>query len=424
MPRDHIEQLLQQRIGLHSSTVGSNTIARAVEQRMRACSIEAIEEYRNVVNHSDTELDALIEAVVIPETWFFRDPNAFQAFSDWVRDDWIPNRTSASVLRVLSVPCSSGEEPYTLAMCLAECGVGADEARIDAIDISSTNLQKARKARYGNNSFRGDNLLYRDRYFACQAPDYYLSDEIRQRVNFQRGNILDSEFTGDHSPYHVIFCRNLLIYFDRATQHRAIDQLEKLLTDSGLLFLGHSETSLLQKRGFSPLPFERCFGFRRGNAGASSPAPVARRELPRPARVNGAVRTREPMPARFSAAAARPAQVGAAASAPDMEQLMLHAFQLADQGHMDEAAACCESVIREQPCQADAHYLLGVIREAAGNTRDAEQMFRKAIYLQPGHYEALVHLSVICERIGDAAGARRFRERATRTQSRQRQPGR
>ena len=242
-------------------------------------------------------------------------------------------------------------------------------------------------------------------------------------MTFQRGNILDGEFTEDRSPYHVILCRNLLIYFDRSTQHRAVDQLEKLLTESGLLFLGHSETSLLQKRCFSPLPFERCFGFRRGNAAAPRPVPAARREFPRPSRGNSAVKTRQPMPAPFSAAPPAAAQVTAAASAPDLEQLLLQAFQLADQGHMDEAAACCESLIRKQPCQADAHYLLGVIREAAGNTRDAEQMFRKAVYLQPGHYEALVHLSVICARTGDVAGARRFRERATRSQSRQRQPG-
>ena len=421
MPRHHIEQLLQQRMGLHSATVGSSTVARAVEQRMRACSIETVNEYRDIVTHSDTELDALIEAVVIPETWFFREKTAFQALSDWLRNEWRPNRPGAAVLRILSVPCSSGEEPYTLAMCLAECGIGANEAHIDAVDISSINLEKARQARYGRNSFRGDDILYRDRYFDHQAPYYQLSNAVRQRVNFQRGNILESEFTRDRSPYHVIFCRNLLIYFDRSTQHRAIDQLEQLLTESGLLFLGHSETSLLQHRCFAPLPYERCFGFRRQRA--VSPAPAAPCTPPRPARSHRPIKARAPVPAPFSAVTTRAAPARAAVSAPDREGLLARAFQLADQGHMDEAAACCESLLTANAYQADAHFLLGVIREAAGNTRDAEQMFRRAVYLQPNYYEALVHLSVICERTGDPDGARRFLERAARAQSRQQQSG-
>mgnify|MGYP000107871180 CR=1 FL=1 len=315
MPRHYIEQLLQQRMGLHSATVGSSTVARAVEQRMRACSIETVNEYRDIVARSDTELDALIEAVVIPETSIFRDPTAFRALSDWLRNEWIPNRPGAAVLRVLSVPCSSGEEPYTLAMCLAECGIGADEARIDAVDISSINLEKARQARYGRNSFRGDDVGYRDRYFDHRAPYYHLSNTIRQRVNFQRGNILENEFTRDRAPYHVIFCRNLLIYFDRPTQHRAVDQLEQLLTESGLLFLGHSETSLLQQRGFAPLPYERCFGFQRERAAA--PPPAAPCTPPRSARGRRPVKTRAPVPAPFSAVTTGAVPTSTAVSAPD-----------------------------------------------------------------------------------------------------------
>jgi chemotaxis protein methyltransferase WspC len=407
-------------MGLHSSTVGSSTIARAVEQRMRICGIETIDDYRDYIAYSDTELDALIDAVVIPETWFFRDPNAFHAFSEWVRNNWIPKRSGHSVLRILSVPCSSGEEPYTLAMCLAECGIGANEAQIDAIDISNTSLQKAHQAQYSDNSFRGDNLRYRDQYFEFRTPYYHLHREVRQRVNFQRGNILDSALSGNNSTYHVIFCRNLLIYFDRPTQYRAIDQLETLLTESGLLFLGHSETSLLQKRCFSPLPFERCFGFQRRLPSAPPPEPAARRRLAGAAAGGTPSKTRKTKPSAFSAAPPAAERNSAGHLGPDPEQLLLQAFQLADQGHMKEAEARCEALLREKAHQADAHYLLGIIREAAGNTRDAELMFRKAVYLQPDHYEALVHLSVICKKTGDPKTAQRFFERATRAQARQR----
>lgn len=421
MSLHHIAQLLQQRMGLHSSTVGDNTIARAINQRMRDCRIDVIQDYCDVVSHSDTELNALIEAVVIPETWFYREPNAFHAFSAWLRSDWLPNRSATSILRILSVPCSSGEEPYTLAMCLAECGITARQAQIDAVDISSANLRKAAEARYGRNSFRGENLAYRERYFERRGADFQLSADIRQRVNFRRGNLLDSTFSENCPPYQVVFCRNLLIYFDRPTQHHAIDQLQALLSDSGLLFLGHSETSLLQKRAFSPLAFERCFGFRHGNGVAPTPQPGDK--LPRRRRIDAPPRVRKPAPSPFCTVAPRPPQATAPVARPDTEQLLLQAFQLADQGHMDEAAACCETLLRNKVHQADAHYLLGIIREAAGNTRDAEQLFRKAVYLQPDHYEALVHLSVICEKTGDPETARRLLNRASRAQANRRPQG-
>jgi chemotaxis protein methyltransferase WspC len=417
MPLQSIAQLLQARMGLHSSTVGSSTIAKAVEQRMRLCGIEAVEDYRSVIHHSDTELNALIDTVVIPETWFFRDPNAFSALRHWISTQWMPSR-GAGALRVLSIPCSSGEEPYTLAMCLSDCGLGPTEAHIDAIDISSINLEKARRAEYSDNSFRGHDLTFRDRYFHRQGLHYVLTDAIRQWVSFERGNLLDASFAAARAPYHVIFCRNLLIYFNRATQHAAIDRLEQLLTERGLLFLGHSETSLLQKRGFAPLGYERCFGFRREGAfepDAPLDAPRSRRaRTRRPPSVVAAPKPPRPLFQTALPSVKAPDQT----APPDKRHVLQRAFELADQGHMDEAAECCESLLTAKAYQADAHYLLGLIREAAGNTQEAEEMFRKAVYLQPDHYEALVHLSVICEKAGDRPAARRLRERAARAEGR------
>jgi len=417
MPLHEIELLLKDKMGLHSSTVGSGTIAQSVERRMRSCNIESITDYRNILLHSATELDALIETVVIPETWFFRDTNPFAAFSEWLRTTWLPRETSEP-LRVLSVPCSTGEEPYTLAMCLADCGIDLDSAHIDAVDISSTNLENARTAEYGNNSFRGSNLSYRDRHFEAVGQRYRLKEPIRKRVCFQKANILDSSFTTTRASYHVIFCRNLLIYFDRPTQHRALDQLQTLLTGDGLLFLGHSETSLMLERAFTPLEFPRCFAFRRGKAAAAPQQP------PVSARTVRRAPTRPQVPAApdsagqpFARATAQPLALPAVAQLSDQE-LLLQAFRLANEGHMDEAAERCETLLRKKSPPAGAHYLLGIIREAAGNTQDAEQLFRKTIYLEPNHYEALTHLSVIYDKKGDTQNARRFRERAARAYAR------
>lgn len=414
-----IEQLLKRHMGLHSATVGSGTIHQAVEQRMRDCNLQHPEDYLNILQHSLTELDALIDTVVIPETWFFRDVNPFVAFSGWLREEWLPGHVGVQ-LRVLSVPCSTGEEPYTLAMCLSDAGLPAAAAHIDAVDISRVNIDKARRANYGNNSFRGGDLGFRERHFQCDNQRYLLKEDIRKRVNFERANILDGAFLQQRQPYHVIFCRNLLIYFDRPTQNAAIERLESALTRDGVLFLGHSETSLLLERDFSPLNYARCFAFKRGRSrgddAGGEPALRSREARPK-------TRRRQPQPDAvrpFVSASAAPLAPQTPAPQNDGQQLLQEAFQLADQGHLDEAALHCEKLLQRHSLQPDAHYLLGLIREATGNRRAAEQHLRKAVYLSPEHYEALTHLAVICQRDGDADGARRFQQRADRIRQRKR----
>jgi chemotaxis protein methyltransferase WspC len=331
---------------------------------------------------------------------------------------------ASAPLRILSVPCSTGEEPYTLAMCLADCGIGSGQAHIDAVDISSVNLATAQRAEYGSNSFRSSDLSFRDRHFEAVGQCFRLRDATRARVSFARANVLDRGFLAGREPYHVIFCRNLLIYFDRTTQHQVIDNLSSLLVEDGLLFLGHSETSLLKDRPYIPMDFPRSFGFmHRQPPARSQPASDSRKTRRAPSQPP-AVRPKRGSVTPF--ADFRSDKASGTDVAPQEDNPLENAFRLADEGHLDEAAVRCEALLKQDPCQAEAHYLLGVIREATGNTADAEKLFRKAVYLAPDHYEALTHLSVICERKGDRQGAQRFRDRATRTQSdvKSRQTGR
>jgi len=418
MPLSAIEQLLKNRMGLHSSTVGLSTIQRAVEQRMRECGMTEITDYEQVLSHSDTELSALIDTVIIPETWFFRDINPFDAFNQWLQEEWLPEH-GEKTLRILSVPCSSGEEAYTLAMCLSDAGISPRNATIDAIDISQTNINKALKGEYGRNSFRGNQLEYREKHFQPCDERYRINSNNREYVNFEQANLLESRFTQNRPPYNVIFCRNLLIYFDRATQDAAIDRLQTLLTDDGLLFLGHSETALLLHRDFSPLHNQRCFGFYRCRLPDWDPEePQAGPKYPQARRrYTGPTETPTPLP--FSDITPNQVKPPTDEHRGKHDDLLRQAFQLADEGHLGEAAEHCESLLAKQAQQADAYYLLGLIRESTGNLSEAGKLLRKAVYLDPVHHEALVHLGIVCQQLGDTTNANRFRERAERTAPRQ-----
>ena len=135
---------------------------------------------------SPVELQALIEAVVVPETWFFRDREAFSTLARLVQEA-SPTAHADGVRRILSLPSSTGEEPYSIAMALFDAGVPADRFSIDAIDISAHAIAVARRATYGKNSFRGHDLGFRARYFDATATGHRLADRVRRPGAFPAG---------------------------------------------------------------------------------------------------------------------------------------------------------------------------------------------------------------------------------------------
>jgi len=409
-----IEALLRKQIGLDAASIGSSLIERTIRLRMKQHGLKHIEAYRDLLATSAAELHELIEAVVVTETWFFRDREPFNAFVELVRHEWLP-RHPVGPFRVLSVPCASGEEPYSLAMALLDAGVPDTRFAIDAVDISANALARAEKAVYGKNSFRGRDLAFRSRYFHHTKEGYVLNSSVRATVNFRRENILDDGFLQGAAPYDFILCRNLLIYFDRATQVMALEKLHRLLAPEGVLFVGPAELPMVNQGGFVSANLPLAFACRKFNVASAAPTKPRRRKpgtLQIPgvtvpaAKING-----EPGPedrAPNQTAADRPS---------DMTTDSLEAArQLADIGQLSQAAALCEAHLASQGPSAEGYYLLGLTKDASGDP-EAVAFYRKALYLQPNHYEALVHTALWLEKNGDANGARPFRRRAERAQS-------
>ncbi|HUP90907.1 MAG TPA: protein-glutamate O-methyltransferase CheR, partial [Solimonas sp.] len=282
MALPEIEQLLKKAMGLDSQSIGSPTVERAVESRQRALRIADAQVYWDKVSTDEAELQELIEAVVVPETWFFRDREAFAALAGTVLPEWLRSHPGG-VMRLLSLPCSSGEEPFSIAMALLDAGLAPERFAIDAVDISARALEIAQRGLYSPNSFRGEVLGFRDRHFEPTPHGHKVSDAVRQQVRFRQGNIF-SPNAGE--LYDVVFCRNLLIYFDRPVQDRAVKVIEKMLTAKGFLFVGPSETSLLGSHNFTSARWPLAFAFRKGVVPVAKPAApprAAARPAPRPA---------------------------------------------------------------------------------------------------------------------------------------------
>jgi chemotaxis protein methyltransferase WspC len=418
MPLATIEKLLKETMGLNSASIGSSAINRAVQQRMRERQIEHEEDYLLRLRASAVELQQLIDQVIIPETWFFRDRHPFVALARYAQAHW-RRHDRTGPLRILSAPSSTGEEPYSIAMTLLDAGLKPGDFHIDAIDISEPNLHRARAGLYREHSFRGGEVDFRDRYFLRSEQGYLLRPEIRDHVRFQHANLLAPGFCVDCALYDVVFCRNLLIYFDRATQAQALQVLERLLHPKGILFLGHAEAGVMAGRDFSPLEHPRSFAFVRGRKKPATECSSVDTHNTAPARRRASLAPQSSAPkSRPFATMELPPVVVATPIASDHRVVLDTATRLADEGHMAEAATVCATYLQQHGPDVQAFYLLAVVREAVGEPAEAEALLRKALYLEPNHYEALTHLAVLLNQRGDMANAELMRQRAQRSHGR------
>jgi len=418
-----IESLLEKEIGVSADAIGPELIAKAVRLRVAECGLADIKAYLGLVKTSEEEQGNLIEAVVVPETWFFRNKNSFAFLSNYVTGEWLPKHRNDR-LRVLSVPCSTGEEPYSIAMALMDAGIREERFYVDGVDISEATLGRAKSGVYTKGSFRGDDLSFRKRHFEPKGDAYQLNADVRKKARFIKGNLLDDSLFMDQEPYDIIFCRNLLIYLSSEAKRRVFQILDRLLARSGILFLGHAERQAAIEWGFAGIPEFGVFACRKERRKRENRTKPAVNVQPQPClrlfekagkRLRALPRSHPPVaidegfePKILSE------QPDSRGSLEGLKNLFNEAQRLADQGSLLSALELCETFLRENPVHVQAHFLMGLLLEALDNEERAEEFFNKAIYLDPNHYESLNHLSFVVEHRGDKKRAAHLRRRAQR----------
>jgi chemotaxis protein methyltransferase WspC len=397
-----VEAWLREHTGLDATTLGPGAVERAVQARMKVLRCASAEDYLGRLAGSAEERLQVIERVVVPETWFFRDRAAFEAVVRLAVESWGPAHPGET-FRVLCVPCATGEEPYSLAMAFAQAGWPLEKLSVEALDISRENVTRARAGLYRKNSFRGSDLAYRELFFEPAGPETWrVNDRVRGPVTLTEGNLFAPGFSAGRAPYQAVFCRNLLIYFDRPTQARAIEVLGALLAPGGLFAVGPAEPVLLFEHGFSTVKIAGAFVLERTPPRAQPAvravgAAVPRRELP-------------PLPKPLPKKAAGPA-----ARAPEPKSDTVATIQaLADAGKLAEAEER-GTVLLARGATAELLYVLGAVADASGKPAQAEMFYRKALYLDPGHGAALAQLALHAEKQGDLRAVRALRSRAQRS---------
>jgi chemotaxis protein methyltransferase CheR len=237
-----ISEIVHRSCGINLKPGKEALVRSRLMKRLRAQKKNSVQEYLDYIECSDGrhELALFIDAMTTNKTSFFRESEHFH----YLRDHVLPGLNSHR-LRFWSAACSSGEEPYTLAIWLREHlpGIEKKDALILATDISKRMLEKAHRAVYSAETLKDLPSPQFKKYFnplnGQYAGSYRITDEVRKMVRLAWLNLLES--WPMKGPFDVIFCRNVMIYFDRPTQQRLINRFWELLEPGGFLFVGHSE---------------------------------------------------------------------------------------------------------------------------------------------------------------------------------------
>ena len=196
----------------------------------------------------------VIDAMTTNETFFFRDPAQYDALRTSVLPPLIAERQTSRTLSFWSAAASSGQEAYSLAMMLLQMGLGGWDIRLQGTDLSTRMLERARRARYLQIEVnRGLPVSYLIAYFNPMGLEWQLKDEVRNMVDFQLFDLRQN--MSSFGPFDVIFCRNVLIYFDLESKRKILSDLRSRLRPGGYLLLGGSESTLNLDNQLTPRTF-------------------------------------------------------------------------------------------------------------------------------------------------------------------------
>jgi len=241
-----VRDAIYRRTGIWYTDASRYLLQKRLSPRARELSFDSFQKYFYFLQYdprADGEFDVIYDLVTTNETYFFREPAQFTAFVEEIVPELVSGK-AVKKIRIWSAGCSSGEEPYSIAMLLQEAG-WFDRASFEifASDLNQQVLARARKGHYREAAFRSTDPTLREKYFARQADgSWHIADSIRNRVSFGRVNLYDEARVAVLGSLDVIFCRNVIIYFDDASKKSVVRNFYNRLLDGGYLLLGHSES--------------------------------------------------------------------------------------------------------------------------------------------------------------------------------------
>ena len=274
-------QLIAKRTGITIRENDQKIFKEVISRRAKLIGLISLEDYHQLLEtgtyQSHQEWKSLSVEITNTESFFFRDKGQFRLLRNYIFPDLIKQRANTKTIHIYSAGCSSGEEPYSIAMLLSEliADIREWDITILGIDINSVALDKARKGIYRPWSFRGVDRNIQNQFFKKINDQYHINSDIKNMVNFQTGNLLDDSFANPLSTARdidLILCRNVFIYFSNSAIKTVLDKFYNALCPLGYLMVGHAELYSQNPNQFQTKMFEESIAYQRPGNTAVTPS--------------------------------------------------------------------------------------------------------------------------------------------------------
>ena len=446
-------QLLNDRAGLKLAAEGEFGLSMAMKGRMQALGLAHSAQYLAHLrgDPEDAELHRLLPLVTVGKTDFFRDPRQFEALASRLIPEALERaRRERRPMHLWSAACATGEEPYSMGMVAVECGALVDEVDLRATDINAEAVFEAERGVFSLKKLRPVSNERLKHFFIMEGFDAAkVTPELRKIVRYSVLNLAEGSYDVPAGGFDIIFCRNVLIYFDSMNLVRTLERLYEALAPGGLLALGYSESLYRIYNRFELAEIEGAFFYRRpsGARRAATPAPSSRPltppmiprmppTRPRTTALFPTFKEEAPVPR-----APEPAIAAAPTVAPDVPHRLGRAIELVERGQFlegldllrvlvqaepesltgwislgnlltvlrrfPEASSAYERALSVEPLSAEARLFSGVAQVEAGRLREAVQELGRALFLDAELPLAHYYLARAQEQLGEHAAAKR-----------------
>ncbi|MDD5634575.1 MAG: hypothetical protein PHW46_04785 [Candidatus Omnitrophica bacterium] len=417
--KSKFRSLVNARCGLYFKDYDLKDLENAIALRMKSNRMDSPLAYYDTLTASEKkedEIRELLNLLTIKHTYFFRNEPQFKVLKDTILPEVFGRLKAASTaakptIRIWSAGCSTGEEPYSIAMVIKDIvpDLEAWDIRIFATDASTEALEGAHRGVYNENSMRLVDNEHRKKYFqkyhqTDRVAEYAINDEIKKMVDFSYLNLVEEEYPGN---FDVIFCRNVVIYFELETTIRVMEKFAKSLNDDGYFFIGYSESLQFISDKFKMVDRGGAIVYMRSNGEPELPriSPLAIKKTDSvieeilKAEVGAEIRQNRAKKKNADIFQALLVKARKAAYLKQYDQAMslveearsmdedavdtycLAAEICANRGWGEKAKASLNAALEKDTLFAPAHYLLGFLYNEEGDIAKAQESFKKAIYL-------------------------------------------
>jgi len=389
-----LKEYMQKTIGLNPDSLCQNIWLSSIHKRMKATNCQSVEEYFHEKLKGIKETQELVELLTIPETWFFREQEAFDYFKEHLQKFYV-DKPLAKPLHILCLPASTGEEPYSIAISLLDAGMRSGQFMIEGVDVSRQGLKFAERGCYGLNAFRKIQPQELSEHFVEGEEGYQIVDRIKKMVRFRYGNAMEPASILPGHTFDFIFCRNLLIYLTQDVQRQLLHYFRSSLEQNGRLILGAAELDKARHVGFIPEYSGKCCAFRK------------------PLTEEKRLEEKQAFFQRCKNGELIETMDAAMEKKSEMDQEMRNEVKkMANEGRVDEALINIDSYLKKFPFDAKGYFLKGLIQHSRRNEAEAEEAFKNALYLDPKQKESLTYLSLIYTGRNEPEKAKLYKKRA------------